>query len=58
MWETPYTGILTSQSWIISCLKSSALWNYKVPLLLIIQEDIQSMEQELSSGKVKPDRPT
>ena len=29
---------------------------YKVALLLITQGDIQSMEQEISSAKVKPDR--
>ena len=31
------------------------LRHYKVTLLLITQEDIQSMEQEISSAKVKSD---
>ena len=38
--------------------KDEVLRHYKLALLLITQRDIQSMEQEISSAKFKPDRPT
>ena len=37
--------------------KDIVLRHYKVALLLITQGDIESVEQEISSTKVKPDRP-
>ena len=58
MWVTPYTGIsIHWQRWNISYLKTWVLRNYKVALLLITQGDIQSIEQEILSAKVKPDMP-
>ena len=53
MWVTPYTSILTLESWNISCLKTQVIRRYKVALLLATQR----MEQEILSAKVEPDRP-
>ena len=38
-------------------LSTKTYTKYKVALLLITQGDIQSMEQEILSAKVKPDGP-
>ena len=43
------------QSWNISCLMIEVLRHYKVALLLITKRDIQSVEKEILSAKVKPD---
>ena len=39
-------------------VKTWVLRHYKVELLLTIQGDIHSMEQKISSAKIKPDRAT
>ena len=60
MWVTPYTGIQTLAKlkyFMSKDLSTKTYTKYKVALLLITQGDIQSMEQEISSVKVKPDRP-
>ena len=57
MWVVPYTGILKLAKLNISYIKTYVLRHYKVSLLLITQRDIQSVEQGISSAKVKPDRP-
>ena len=53
---TPYTGILKLAKLKFFMSNDLSTKTYKVALLLITQGDIHSMEQEISSAKVKPDR--
>ena len=51
-----YTGIQTLANLKYFISKDLSTKHYKVTQLLITQGDIQSMEQEILSAKVKPDR--
>ena len=58
MWVTHYTSILTLAKLKYFMSKDLVLRHYKLVLLLITQGEIQSIEQEILSAKVKPDPKT
>ena len=59
MWVTPYTGILALEklTYFVSKDLGTKDLGTKIVLLLITQGNAQSMEQEILSAKIKPDRP-